>query len=254
MNLANLEGDEKLFVARIRDIIRLSSESGRARFSHFLTERQVLLAAEAAGQQKCDTFRLYGGYEGAGRVMLGAFSPYEEPEDRLFPIQGIQITYKKEFSLSHRDFLGSLMGLKISRESVGDILPGTGECTLFVLESVAPTVLSELDKVGRVGVKCKPALAGSVAFEPSFMPVSGTVKSPRLDSMVALLTGQSRGKSADLIKAGQVSVAGAPCLELTRECLPGESISIRGIGKFILDDIGGLSKKGRLHIQCRKYL
>lgn len=94
--------------------------------------------------------------------MLGAFPDYtdlmQEPAALFDCIQPVTLRYRAQDKLSHRDFLGSLMGLNITRESVGDILVGEGIAVLFVLRPVLPIIQEELAKVGRVGVRCENAL------------------------------------------------------------------------------------------------
>lgn len=65
----------------------------------------------------------YGGFDGAERVMV-AFGPAPEPAD--YPITCLHIAPKQEKfaeELTHRDYLGTLMGLGLERRVLGDILP-----------------------------------------------------------------------------------------------------------------------------------
>lgn len=65
---------------------------------------------------------LYGGYEGAERVVAGFGDNVCEQD---FPIRCVEIKpVNKKFAdkLSHRDFLGGLMNLGIKRELLGDII------------------------------------------------------------------------------------------------------------------------------------
>ena len=55
--------------------------------------------------------------------------------------------------VSHRDFLGALMGLGIRRETMGDIVLVGKTGYLFCFESVADFILTELTEVGRTRVK-----------------------------------------------------------------------------------------------------
>ena len=88
-------------------------------FSDFLNmeEQSELLALRLNSP-----FRLYGGYDGAERC-IAAFG--DECNECQFPISFIKIEpSSKKFAdkLTHRDFLGSLMGLGIKRETLGDII------------------------------------------------------------------------------------------------------------------------------------
>ena len=71
----------------------------------------------------------------------------------MFPICGIEFSFRKCDRLTHRDFLGSLMSLGIERETVGDILVEDGRAVVFVKAELSDYVKSQISKVGRVGVK-----------------------------------------------------------------------------------------------------
>ncbi|MGN0479810.1 MAG: S4 domain-containing protein, partial [Hominenteromicrobium sp.] len=88
----------------------------------------------------------------------------------------------------------------------------------------------------------------------SFQPVSGVVASDRLDCLVALISGSSREKAAQMIAGGLVSVNHRETLSASARVAQGDTISIRRCGRFILDSLGPKTKKGRLSIKCRKYI
>ena len=89
---------------------------------------------------------LWGGYEDAQRRMFAAFPKELLPDSERFPVISIYLSFRKEDSLSHRDFLGALMGLGIKREALGDILVGEGRCVLFCKEEIANFVETQLTK------------------------------------------------------------------------------------------------------------
>ena len=87
-----------------------------------------------------------------------------------------------------------------------------------------------------------------------FQPVGGVVASERLDCLVALLAGAGREKAAQMIAGGFVSVNHRETLSASARIASGDVISIRRCGRFIVDALGPKTKKGRLSIQCRKYI
>ena len=98
--------------------------------------------------------QLYGGFQEAERKVAGFFPDYVEIDEQLpslFPLEPLTARFREQDKLSHRDFLGSLMGLRISREMIGDILVGNGFAVFFVLNQAVPPILNEMKKVGRVG-------------------------------------------------------------------------------------------------------
>lgn len=253
MDIVSASFPDDLTAARIRDAIRLCSAKSTPRFVGFLDMRQAAAALAVCRQEKAEG-RFFGGYEDAERRVFGVFPDWCEPDDSLYPIVALTAEYRAADRLTHRDFLGTLMALGITRESVGDILTGEGRTVLFVIKDIAPYLLAQVEKVGGTGVRLAEGMTGELPAGGGFEELAGTVSSPRLDCMVAALIRQSRGKAQQLIAEGNVSVNSLLCEKETRILSEGDRISIRGAGKFIIDSLGGLSKKGRTIYKARKYL
>ena len=153
----------------------------------------------------------YGGYEGATRLMMGAGA-----EEELFPIAALEFTYKAEFDLRHRDFLGALTAQGIRRETVGDILTGQGRTVVFVREEIAPYLLTEVDQIGRVGVKVGYADINDLPVPNDIEELVWTLSSLRLDAFVACAAHLSREKAARLIKSEMVTVDHVTVTEVSK--------------------------------------
>lgn len=254
LELSRLEGEEKILLARLEDIVRIAAEGGRPRFSPFLNERQAMIALELTRQRHISSTQLFGGYEDAVRRMFGAFPDYLEPETGQYPIQAVTIRLPKDTQPSHRDVLGSLMSLRIARESIGDILISERRCDVFVQDTVAALVVDELRKIGRYGVRCELGAQGDYVRSERFKELRGTVSSLRVDSVVSLLTNLAREKGAALVRSEQVQRNYQIVKSVSEPCAPGDVITIRGYGKYRLDEVGNETRKGRLPLLCRKYI
>ncbi|MDR2908942.1 MAG: RNA-binding protein [Oscillospiraceae bacterium] len=216
-------------------------------------DERAVAVAEAFCRRSGVNGELYGGFNGAARKMAGFFPPWQEPELSAYPIKAVELTLPKGARLTHRDFLGSLMSLRLTRESIGDIVQGEGKCHIFAQATVAPGSMNELVKVGGYGVKCGEC-AGEVApAKPAFEERRGTVASARLDNIIKLLTGLSREKGAALIASDQVMLNHIVCPEVDTRVREGDILSIRGHGRFRVEETGPVTKKGRLTIVCAKY-
>ncbi len=190
----------------------------------------------------------YGGYEGATRLMMGAGA-----EEELFPIAALEFTYKEEFDLRHRDFLGALTAQGIRRETVGDILTGEGRTVVFVREEIAPYLLTEVDQIGRVGVKVGYADINDLPVPNDIEELVWTLSSLRLDAFVACAAHLSREKAARLIKSEMVTVDHVTVTEISKMLKDGATVTIRKYGKFVLAAQIGTSKKGKLRVAVRHY-
>ena len=252
--LSALSGEEKLFLERIRDLVELCDQRGIPRFSAFLDERQQRIAL-SAGALPGVTCGFWGGFPDAERKMFYALPDYCSPEDEsLFPIRVITAEFPRQYSLTHRDFLGALMNLGLRREAIGDILVGEGRAVLFLWETVADLVLSELSKAGRVGLRLTEGCPEELPAAHAFQEIAGTVSSMRLDCVAALLIRESRDQTARLIRSGLVTVNSAVEESVSFQIHAGDKIAVRGHGKFLVSEIGAPTKKDRLHITCQKYI
>jgi RNA-binding protein YlmH len=74
----------------------------------------------------------------------------------------------------------------------------------------------------------------------------------RLDCIASAGFGISRSKIAEYIKAEKVNINWEKTVSLTREVKQGDTISIRGKGRVVLESVGGLTKKGRISITLRR--
>ncbi len=246
--------DDRLFLSHINDAVNIARSRDISKFVGFLDERQRAVVTRFLSFEKISDYSFWGGYEGAKRVFFCALSSYAENDDySIFPITPLTFTYRKTDTLSHRDFLGSLMALNIKRETVGDILVGEGVAVIFIASSVAPMVLSEIKKIGRVGVEVSEGITKDLPIREEFEEIFGTVSSLRLDCLVGLMTNLSREKSSILIESKKVSLNHFECENISKNVHEGDTISIRGYGRYVLKEIGTLSKKGRQKVSVLKY-
>ncbi len=199
-------------------------------------------------------FVFTGGYEGAARKML-CFLPdwAQEPEGTM---RALRCRWYHTDEVGHRDLLGSLMGLGITRESIGDILPDEEEHQAFLLalDTTAEYLLREWHQAGRVSIQVEEiSLAQLRVPQQPFVEQRDTVSSLRLDSVVSSAFRLARGKAQDGITAGKVHVNGILCDKTDRAVAQGDSISFRGLGKSELTTVGGTTKKGRISITIKRY-
>lgn len=250
-----IKGDEKLFIRRLFDLSKGAQLSRTPRYSFFLNEKEQYIAASQTNKFQTK-LSFYGGYQDAVRKVL-KFSPSGsdlEEDDGDFPMDAVRIICEKSTTLSHRDVLGSLIGLGLGRETIGDILPSCGECVVFVYQTVSPVILEELRSIGRQGISCSLTDGSSLQFAQQFEKHTKTVSSIRLDSLVGNLTGVSREKAAGFIRAQQVQQNYQVQVSTSAKFQAGDIFSIRGYGKYKIEDIGAPTKKGRLPITFKRYI
>ena len=256
VNLQQLTGEEKILQARFQDAVNAARLKNQIKFVGFLDLRAQQIMKAVAQANSFSSWQLYGGFEGAERCVAGFFPDYidcTEDQSFLFPVKAITARFREQDKLSHRDFLGSLMGLRITRELTGDLLVGEGEAGLFVLDTAFPLIMDELVKVGKVGVSLSEGALELDSVKPVIKPLSGTVNSQRLDAVIAFLTRLAREKAQNLIRQELVKVDGQIRTDVAGTVEAGCILSVRGYGKYIIYAFDGITKKGRLRISAGHY-
>ena len=162
----------------------------------------------------------------------------------------LDIKYNQKFNqLEHKDALGALMALGIKRSKLGDIVVYDGGFQVVVEKGLSDYFLSSVDKIGRAGVSIQ-AISTTEAKEKveKTKEVSGTVKSIRLDSIVALSFSISRSESQKLIETDMVKVNHIVTSRADFVPKVQDLISVRGYGRFTIQEILGVTKKDRIRI------
>ena len=240
-----------LFLARVDDTADIAERSSKCKYLGFLSPEQAV-GAEKRLKNRSVKFGFFGGYDGADRVMLGCFPDWAEGDE--YPITAVTFNYRKSDALSHRDFLGSLMGLGITRESVGDILVSEGRAVAFLSEDIADYVIKQVSKIGRVGVTVSLGFEGELPERGTLADFSDTVASARLDCIVAALGNMSRNEASEKIVSGFVSVNSFVTEKITHTVNEGDIITVRGKGKFIIASLDGRTRKNRVVLNYKKYV
>jgi RNA-binding protein YlmH len=250
--------DERFLMRHIEDLARLAESRGIARYSAFLSDREQALAVAALNRAGCGDYRFDGGYPEAERKLLAI-----EPGDAWgeSPLCCVRIDCRGPAPakpLTHRDYLGSLMGLRVGREAMGDIvlppsMPGTA--FVFVLQNMAQLLCDELRMVGSVDVSCSAQpLEQLPPFAQNEREVrTATVSSLRLDAVLAAMLRCSRGMAAELIAAGRVEINHLPAASAHAPVYEGDVFTVRGKGRYRLTALPGKSKKERVIIAYFQY-
>lgn len=237
----------------VQDVI---SDNKLTRFSSFLTEQEKCTAIQILNHYKFSNYSFFGGCNDCERVVLGVFVDYLEPNMEEFPIVAIKIipTDKKNSTISHKDYLGALMGLQLKRDAIGDIICYDDYGIVLVKETLADYILTNLDKVGKNRVTLSIINAQNLEHNNKFKDINGTVSSLRIDCVVAFLISKSRSSATDIIKSGIVTINSIVITTTSKLLKNGDVITIRGKGKFILGEDIKSTKKDRLFITVKQFI
>ena len=259
-----------LFEARLEDAIR-KCNAGSVAHLPFLTMRQRRRAErllDARGMRENVWF--WGGHPTAERACLFLFPDYlvailpEDADEReaALPdyladeLQEAVVALSMQGSgfrnLSHRDYLGAVLGLGIERDALGDIaVQDEHSAILFCPRTLAGFLSGELTKVGSDTVRCRECqIDESFTDGKKYRPISDTVASARLDCVVAALCNLSRDAAQSAVRSGLVEVDFEPEERVDTVLEPPITVSVRGHGRFILRSFDGETKKGRLRLKA----
>ncbi len=264
------ESTRDLFEARLEDAIRKSA-SGSVAHIPFLTMRQRRRAErmlDARGMKGAYWF--WGGHKTAERTCLFLLPEYLVailPDDELErytvlgeylademadAVMSISIKGSGFRKLTHRDYLGAVLGLGIERDAIGDVaVQDEHRAILFCPRTIGAFLMTELTKVGSDTVRCAECIIDETFTDgKKYRPISDTVASPRLDCVVAALCNLSREAAQSAVRSGLVEVDFEPEERVDTILEPPITVSVRGYGRFILRSFDGETKKGRLRLRA----
>lgn len=246
---------ENFLLEHLIDLSEKSDRQGVYAFSDFLTpeEQSALLGIK----RQVGYFELFGGADGTERnvARFGREADLGYSED--FPILCLKVSprnVKFAQTLSHRDYLGALMSLGIERNLIGDIIVKEHSAYIFCLEKIKDYLTDHLTSIRHTEVKTEicAALPEGKLFETVEMRL--TVSSLRIDCVTAGVINKSRGSVDELLRQKKIFLNSAICENGAKTLSPGDKVSVRGFGKFILSDVLGTSKKGKEMILIEKYV
>lgn len=242
-------------IRRAEDLSRRCERTGTVTHTAFLTPAEQYAVENRAKSEPDCRLLLLGGHEACERRAAFFLPFYMEDEELDISEYIAAIKCETRFgSPSHRDYMGAILALGVSRDRLGDIWVEGERAQIILMKSVARHVLDGLTKVGRCGVKCRELPLYELSPpERRVKPLRFSVQSMRLDSVAAGMFGLSRSAAADCIAEGRVSLNYAECLRCDAPVRGGDIVSLRGRGKGRVLGEGGTSRKGRVFVETEIY-
>ncbi len=237
----------KITEARLEDLALKRDKYSYCVFSKFLTPQQQQLVL------KFKSKKLWGGFDEAERK-IAAFYPDGSEDEIYWDIDMVKAVTTDGREYTHRDYLGSLLGLGLKREVLGDILIEGNKAYIFCLSSISEYIVQNFISVGRSMIKTERGDLNEKIPSKKYEEISGSVQAPRLDSIAAIITGKSRTAASAVVASGSIKVNFAENTNTAYMLKENDILSVRGYGKFVYDGISHISKKGRSIIKLRKYI
>ena len=270
----------RLLLSRLDDLVKKSGR-GEAAVSPYLTPREAKYARiHLSSRLSAGTAVLWGGYPEAERVRVVILPDYTEGlvdpaalgsdpvaaltdaglDDLAETVRGavcpVLVTGSGFRELSHRDYLGSVLGLGLERDAIGDILmPDAHSAILLTDTRVGDFLTTQMEKVATDTVRVSRLPEGTaLTGTRRLQPITDTVASERLDCVVAALCNLSREKAQMAVKSGLVELDYEAVEDCSATVEAPAVISVRGFGKFAVHSFDGTTRKGRIRLAAGKYM
>ncbi len=272
--------DIRLLLARLDDLCARGGR-GEAAVGSYMTPREAKYArVHLSSRLGAGTAVLWGGYPEAERVRVVILPDYTEGlvdpvalgsdpaaaltdaglDDLAEIIRGavcpVHVKGSGFRELSHRDYLGSVLGLGLERDAIGDILmPDAHSAILLTDTRVGDFLTTQMEKVATDTVRVSRLPEGTaLTGTRRLQPITDTVASERLDCVVAALCNLSREKAQMAVKSGLVELDYEAVEDCSATVDAPAVISVRGFGKFAVHAFDGTTRKGRIRLAAGKYI
>jgi RNA-binding protein YlmH len=245
--------DEKRLLARLNELVQ-NAIHGTCGQSDFMDLHQQELAQALAVSVSGINWSLNGGYDEAERKRLLVTPEWEADADT--GIAYLRISHKrfKDQAIGHRDYLGAILNLGIKREKLGDIIVQNDIAFIIVDADLMNFICQQLLKVKYSSVLVEKIKKEEIIFTPPELTVLQlTLASLRLDAAVAGAFNLSRTNVDNMIEAGNVKLNQMELYKSSAPVQAGDLISVHGLGRFRLEEIGGITRKGRYRVQISRW-
>lgn len=250
--------EEEIVIKRYKELAERAYNDGYYTCTGFLGIAQISLLKELFIKDpdlRNMPYILYGGMKDCERCMAAFGSSEFFGYEYVFPIDCITIKPKMAKyadRLSHRDILGAVLNLGMTRSNIGDIYIEDNTAYVFCAENMSAYIMDNLERVKHTNVVCTPA--------DKLPDVSDNknreqyrVTSERIDAAVSKVYKMSRNEALSLIKGNRVYINGFSCESAGRTLKKDDIVTVRGFGRFEYEGTVKTTAKGNLIISVGKW-
>lgn len=249
--------DEKSFVDRAMEWVERAAAYHESKLTDFLDPRRAYILETIVNRNPDVHLRLDGGYAAAERQRAFIAPDYLplEHEDMGLAVLSVTSPDQKFTQLEHSDYMGSILGLGIKRDKIGDIQVLPTGCHCIVMEEISQYMNIQLRQVHRIQVLTEILPITALQTNASTLEeMNLTVASLRLDGIASDAFRFSRAKMVLPIKAGRCRVNWKVEEDPSKPLKTGDMVSVQGLGRFKVLEVDGITKKGRLRVKIGKFV
>lgn len=255
--MENKEKDFKL--ANVIDKFEIARKKNKIQNTCFFNLQEAIKIEKEINKYK--NYFFFGGYEMAERKILIVYPEKFNKEiaiknlDNIIKAINIKVPNEQIGIYTHSDYLSCLMKLGLERERFGDIIVFEDEAYIIVLKENADYIkenLSHMTRLKKAFIEVKNIQ--EIKIKPQeYEDMRIVVSSERLDNFVAELAKCSRNKAEEYILSEKVLLNNQTEIKCSKQIKEKDIITIRGKGKFIIDEFNGTNKKDKKIYIVKKY-
>lgn len=254
------EEARRLLEAKIFDQYQFASSKNKITHTDFLSSFEKTMAEKFLQEKSIQNYVFFGGNgENSERNIL-LFYPEKFDLEMVQKnygkiVSAICVSLPKNLSYEHRIYLSGILKLGVKREKIGDILVRENGADVIALNEIADFLESHLSELTRFKSAkiARIDIAEVKQKEKKFEDLSILVSSMRLDNFVAELARCSRSKAIQILDAQKVFVNGCLETKFSKKINVGDVITIRGKGKFIVEEVARKTRSDKLVVNIKKY-
>ena len=254
--------EDRIILAQIVDKIEFSEIRKSIETTNFLDMYQISLVENFLRKIKFKNYILFGGYENAERKILIIYNQRYEKEEiekqykEFFEVTRIILSDYDKGKFVHRNYLGGIVKLGLSREKVGDIIVREDGADIITVKSFSTILSQELKNLNRfesAKIEIK-EISELIEKEVEKEEIKIIVPSLRLDNIVSDLIKSSRSKAVNVINQERVFINGQCEVKQSKNIKIGDIITIRGKGRFSIKKEDGTTRSGRPVLIIEKFI
>ncbi|HOZ54493.1 MAG TPA: YlmH/Sll1252 family protein [Clostridia bacterium] len=256
--------DDRILVARLFDKIEICIKTNKIVCLDFLDPSEIVILKNVLNSIKIKNYIFFGGTDDYQRAILIVYP--EKMEDffkngnfdfnsvvkviRIVLPQHVRGTY------DHKIYLGGIIKLGVKRTKIGDILTDNEGADIIVCSDICEFLLSNLIQLKRFSKAIieEVELSSVKKVVQKFEELKIIVSSLRLDNVVAEIAGKSRNKANEILSQERVFVNYESETKPTKLIKENDTITIRGKGKFLIGNILGTTKSGKIILSLKRFL
>lgn len=253
----HFQTDEHAFIDRVLDWIEQADRYHELKLTDFLDPRQQFIVQSLVNRSQNLQVKFHGGTENAERKRACIAPDYRVLEDEDFAIQVLILSSDdlKISTLEHGDYLGGILGIGIKREKIGDLHLHEHGCHCIAASEIIEFIHLQLQQVHRVKVNTEiTTLDKLLPVESDIEELNLSVASMRLDGIVSDVVRLSRTKVVQPIKSGKCKVNWKVETDPSYSLKEGDTVSLKGFGRFKVLGEEGVTKKGRNRVKIGKFV